>query len=156
MNGLTVVRSPSMIQRRQPLLAPDVSQLKKKQKFGEMAGGTAADCAAVWCCCPCAVMNLVVLAVYKVPAGLCRKAWSKQKKRRRIARRKQVGGLLMGPSVGSLLDHRAQMEDLLEAMCTEDTESVLELEKEIWERFEGAGFWRSPTRKEEEAHPHSH
>ncbi|XP_044483398.1 uncharacterized protein LOC123209405 [Mangifera indica] len=155
MNGLTVVRSPSMIQRRQPLLAPDVSQLKRKQKFGEMAGGTAADCAAV-CLLPMCGDESGGASCVQGASRTVQEAWSKQKKRRRIARRKQVGGLLMGPSGGSLLDHRAQMEDLLEAMSTEDTESVLELEKEIWERFQGAGFWRSPTRKEEEAHPHSH
>ena len=44
-----------------------------------MAGGATADCAAVACCCPCGVLNLTVLAVNKVPAGLCRKALRKQR-----------------------------------------------------------------------------
>ncbi|KAJ0020128.1 hypothetical protein Pint_31694 [Pistacia integerrima] len=121
-----------------------------------MAGETAAECAAVWCCCPCAVMNLVVLAVYKVPAGLCRKAWSMQRRRQRIARRKQVGGLLIGPNVGSLLDHGTQMEELLETTNTEENVSILELEKEMWDQFHGAGFWRSPSQKDVEIHPHAH
>lgn len=155
MNGLTVVRSPSMTQRRQPLLAPEGGLMNKNRKFGEMAGETAAECAAVWCCCPCAVMNLVVLAVYKVPAGLCRKAWSKQRKRQRIARRKQVGGLLIGPNVGSLLDHGGQTEELLEAANTEENEKFFELEKEMWNQFHGAGFWRSPSQKDKEVHPHA-
>ncbi|KAK3232443.1 hypothetical protein Dsin_004324 [Dipteronia sinensis] len=52
---------------------------KKRKKFGEVAGGTTTKCAAVCCCCPFMVMNLLVLAVYKVQARLCKKAWRRQK-----------------------------------------------------------------------------
>ncbi|KAK3225281.1 hypothetical protein Dsin_005143 [Dipteronia sinensis] len=70
---------------------------KKGKKFGETVGGTATECTVVCCCCPFTVMNLLVLAVYKVQAGLCKKAWRRQRKRQRLGKRQHVGGLLMGP-----------------------------------------------------------
>nr|GLL45002.1 uncharacterized protein LOC109191620 [Ipomoea trifida] len=36
---------------------------------GEFAGGTAAECAMV-CCCPCAVLDFLVFAFYRVPVGI--------------------------------------------------------------------------------------
>lgn len=142
-----MVQSPSMVQRRQPIIAREYGKVKKNRKFAEVAGGTAAECAVVWCCCPCAVVNLAVLVVCKVPAGLCKKALCKQRKRHLIARRKQVGGLLLGPTAGSSLDE-IQMKEFLGAAITEENENVLDLDKEMWEQFHGAGFWRSLSQKE--------
>ncbi|KAH9699347.1 hypothetical protein WN944_027394 [Citrus x changshan-huyou] len=154
MAGQGLIRSPSLTQRRQPLLAKN-GQERRGNKFGEFVGGTTAECAAVCCCCPCTVMNLLVLAVYKVPAGLCKKAWRKQRKRHRIARRKQVGGLLMGPTTGgpNAEEKVAQTEELLVAAADQqegEDEKAAELEKAMWDRFHGAGFWRSPSQKEKE------
>ncbi|KAL2240025.1 E3 ubiquitin-protein ligase SINA-like 2 [Sesamum indicum] len=46
-------------------------------------GETAGECAAVCCCCPCGMVDLLILAVYRLPAGLWRK-----KKRERLLRKK--------------------------------------------------------------------
>ena len=35
----------------------------------------------------------------------------------------------------------------------EDDEAVLALEKEMWNRFYGAGFWRSPSQRESVSSP---
>ncbi|KAK3205550.1 hypothetical protein Dsin_019596 [Dipteronia sinensis] len=165
MTGPVLVPSRSITKRCPPLLTAEKNNSsipkstkdegrhhehnKKGKKFGEVAGGTAAECAAVCCCCPFTVMNLLVLAVYKVPTGLCKKAWGKQRKRHRIMgkKRKQVGGLLMGPTCGGV--DGAQKQELL---VTEknDKDADLELEKEMWDQFRGTGFWRSPSQKEPE------
>ncbi|KAF2322408.1 hypothetical protein GH714_014752 [Hevea brasiliensis] len=57
----------------------------KIKRFGEVAGGTAAECTAVCCCCPCTVMNILVLAIYKMPACICRRA----RERHRVMKRQQ-------------------------------------------------------------------
>ncbi|KAK2640880.1 hypothetical protein Ddye_022643 [Dipteronia dyeriana] len=162
MTGPVLVPSPSITKRCQPLLTAEKKNSsipkstkdevrhhehnnnKKGKKFGEVAGGTAAECAAVCCCCPFTVMNLLVLAVYKVPAGLCKKVW---RKRQRIMgkKKKQVGGLLMGPTCG--VDCGAQKQELLVSEKN-DKDADLELEKEMWDQFRGTGFWRSPSQRE--------
>lgn len=116
--------------------------------MAEVAGGTTADCAAVCCCGPCAVVNLVVLAVYKVPAGLCRKAL----RRKRLRRLMKEGGL-PPRSCGCdeeffELHHISSHVSMVSALNSlpEDTE-VVELEKEMWDKFYGAGFWRSPSQR---------
>ncbi|TXG73499.1 hypothetical protein EZV62_002078 [Acer yangbiense] len=162
MTGPVLVRSPSITKRCQPLLTAKKNnssipksakdegrhhEHNKGKKFGEVVGGTAAECAAVCCCCPFTVMNLLILAVYKVPAGLCKKAWRKQRKRQRMGKkRKQVGGLLMGPTGGV---DGAQKQELL-VVEKNDKDAELELEKEMWDQFRGTGFWRSPSQGEPE------
>ncbi|CAN1133864.1 hypothetical protein LINPERPRIM_LOCUS16441 [Linum perenne] len=49
-------------------------------RFGELAGGTTAECAAIACCCPCGLANLLFLTIYKVPVGLCRKALRRKRR----------------------------------------------------------------------------
>lgn len=146
---------------RQSLLDTNNSSLSSssfpsngKAGFGEMAGGATAECAAVCCCCPCGLVDLVVLTVYKVPAGLCRKAL-----RRRRRRRLMKKGLL--PPKGH---HRTRCQcgcddteiqihpvpdldpDKL-VMSLESDEDVIELEREMWDQFYGGGFWRSPSQR---------
>ncbi|WMV56243.1 hypothetical protein MTR67_049628 [Solanum verrucosum] len=41
----------------------------------------------VCCCCPCTVLHFLLLALYKVPTGLCRKAW-RNKKRKKVLKKK--------------------------------------------------------------------
>ncbi|KAJ8565209.1 hypothetical protein K7X08_007785 [Anisodus acutangulus] len=83
-----VLFAPSSIsvdRRRQPLLSGQDSSSRggfRKARFAEVAGVTAAECTAVFCCCPCGLVNLLVLAVYKLPAGLCRKALRRKRRRR--------------------------------------------------------------------------
>ncbi|GLT96337.1 hypothetical protein SLE2022_139650 [Rubroshorea leprosula] len=51
-----------------------VTRTSKSARFAEVCGGTVAECTAVCCCCPCGIVELLMLAIYKVPAGLCRRA----------------------------------------------------------------------------------
>ncbi|KAE8661229.1 hypothetical protein F3Y22_tig00116937pilonHSYRG00248 [Hibiscus syriacus] len=97
---------------------------KTNGKFGELCGGTTADVTAVCCCFPCGVANLVVLAVYKVPAGLCRKATE---------------------------ETSAEAAQKRDAEPSEETDkAAVELENEMWDKFYGTGFWRSPSQHEGE------
>lgn len=144
----------SMGARRQPLLDTDYSSRGgvRRVRVAEMAGGATAECAAVCCCCPCGVLNLAVLAVYKVPAGLCRKALRKQRHRRLLKK-----GILQPRGYGCDDDdyffqlHSDCSSDnsvfsAFESSLSDDAE-VIELEKEMLHKFYGAGFWRSPSQK---------
>ncbi|OWM79018.1 uncharacterized protein LOC116195406 [Punica granatum] len=151
-----VLRGASSVSRRQPLLkAKSTSSSCSSVRFAEVAGGTTAECAAIWCCCPCGIMNLIVLAVYKVPAGLCRRALRRKRRQRLIKQ-----GLLSpkGSRLSSRFEEREDalvhpitLSDLLEAnkSAREVEMEVAQLEKEMWERFYGTGFWRSPSQREQ-------
>lgn len=142
--------------RRRPLLKTHVTDCK--DRLAEVAGGTAAECAAVCCCCPCGLVNLLVLVIYKVPAGLCRRVLRKKRRQRLIKK-----GLLQpshlhctcGCDGRELQFHPVGFESLtseFKKYMMEDDESsdqdVIQLEKEMWDRFYGTGFWRSPTQRE--------
>ncbi|CAI0541688.1 unnamed protein product [Linum tenue] len=130
------------------------------RRAGEVAGGAAAECVAVCCCCPCTLMNIVVLAVYKVPAGLCRKARKRQQRLRRMKLQQSQHGLLAPTTSSSGGRSREELEreirELVEraAAAAEDvggaetTAEAEDLEKEMWDRFYGTGFWRSPSQRE--------
>ena len=69
----------SVVNRRQPLL-PEKSE--KHNMIGEVAGGTTAECAG-----GTTLMNLLILAVYKVPKGLCKKVIRKKKRKKLLKHR---------------------------------------------------------------------
>ena len=124
----------------------------ERRKVGEVAGGAAAECAAVWCCGPCAVVNLVVLALYRVPAAVCKKAW-RQTKRQRFMRRRH--GLLASAAAESTVHARLKEDDPTADIVFEENvvngelnDDVVVLEDEMFERFYGAGFWRSPSQRD--------
>lgn len=170
MNRQVVLRSPT-INRRTPLLSekPPIPRAsispREKRRLGEVAGGTAAECAAVCCCCPCALMNVLVLALYKVPTGLCRKAWAKRKKRQRLAKMRK--GLLQqkrpsGPLGPTREELEAELKRVKDGALEEEkingggcdgaaaaSGTVDFLDEEMWDRFYGTGFWRSPSQREE-------
>ncbi|XP_057507221.1 uncharacterized protein LOC130790251 [Actinidia eriantha] len=163
-----VLRHPSSVNRRHPLLASSKSSSVLSSPsvgggnevgragIGEVAGGTAAECAAVCCCCPCALVELVVLTVYKLPAGLCRRAL-RQKRRRRLAAK----GLLPRRSCRRRCDCGCDETDLQIHPVTANSDmsppsavrkvqldtDVVRLEREMWDRFDGTGFWRSPSQR---------
>ena len=171
MSRQIILRTPTSVYRRQPLVqsrsssssctssddeggSSTKSTSRNSAKFGEFCGGTTAECAAICCCCPCGIANLLVLAIYKVPAGLCRRAL-RQKRLRKL----QKKGLLQPRN------HRGHCEcddaelQIHPVVCLEDffpdkeaseeaEKAVVELEKEMWERFYGTGFWRSPSQRE--------
>ncbi|CAN8259715.1 unnamed protein product [Cochlearia groenlandica] len=188
--------SPSRSHRRQPLLQRSLSSPSPRATCGgstpaEFCGGTTASCAAVWCCCPCGLVNLFVLAVYKVPRGICRRA-IRHRRRKHLVKNGMLPPL---PSDGKIermqrvfqnsefaihpldsndvSDDDDDDEDFLDLKYTgksksaaaasgltttdeetdEDDEAVLALEKEMWNRFYGAGFWRSPSQRESVSSP---
>ncbi|KAM1056637.1 hypothetical protein ACFX13_030780 [Malus domestica] len=120
---------------------------REKRRVGEVAGGAAAECAAVCCCCPFSVMNLLILAVYKAPKGLCMKAWAHTKKKRRCAVQKK-GRLGGGGDDDDGKRASSCTEGDGEKKSNAETEGADLLEKEMWDRFHGAGFWRSASRRE--------
>lgn len=173
MSRQLILRNPTSLHRREPLLhsrssssfsvdggsndTRSSSSSRNSAKFGEVCGGTTAECAAICCCCPCGIANLLVLAIYKVPAGLCRRAL-RQKRLRKL----QKKGLLQQNHRGHCgcdIDSDFQIHPVV---CLEDylpdretseeaDKAVVELEKQMWERFYGTGFWRSPSQREGES-----
>nr|POE82057.1 hypothetical protein CFP56_41826 [Quercus suber] len=81
----------------QPLLS---EKGKERQRIAEEVGRTTAECTAICCCCPCSLLNLVILALYKVPTGLCKKAW----KRCRLLKMKKKAFILHNNSEGSMMN----------------------------------------------------
>ncbi|KAK1397232.1 Pollen preferential protein [Heracleum sosnowskyi] len=130
-----------------------------RKRFIEVAGGATAECAAVTCCCPCSLLNLLVLVMYKVPAGLFRKAL-RHKRRRRImkkegllpapglgksnAKEAEIGTVLSGDSV-MMVKALEKNEDVMEVLEKDD--GMMKLDKEMWEQFYQTGFWRSPSQR---------
>ncbi|MCD7472396.1 hypothetical protein HAX54_013628 [Datura stramonium] len=156
-----IIHSPPLLSldKRQPLLSNQDSSsssrggVVRKARFAEIAGGTTAECAAVACCCPCGIANLLVLAVYKVPAGLCRKALRKNRRNRLMKQ-----GLLPPSAKGhcscdDLELHAYQISSPIAVVGAagnlESDKDALELEKEMLDKFYGTGFWRSPSQRSE-------
>ncbi|EXB39674.1 hypothetical protein L484_017152 [Morus notabilis] len=159
MNRQVVVRSPPL-NRRTPLL-PEKSAAngRDRRRIGEVAGRTAAECTAVCCCCPCTVVNLLVLALYKVPVGICRRAWAKRRMRRQLLAKRN--GLLQQRPAGP--DACRSTVEELEAELRRVKEGKIDggngggdaafgavdfPEEEMWDRFYNTGFWRSPSQRE--------
>ncbi|RDX67242.1 hypothetical protein CR513_53908, partial [Mucuna pruriens] len=135
---------------RQFTAGPQPAHRPKRRGVGEAAGGAAAECAAVCCCFPCAVLNLVVLAVYKVPKGLARKA--ADKRRRRLP--KKNDDVLLHPNRSSsavaneVTVGSTRVEELFSQGLENDKPEEDRLEKEMWARFAGTGFWRSDSQRQ--------
>lgn len=167
-----IVLRPPSVSRREPLLRASKSTSSSASassgssaggrgsvRFAEVAGGTAAECAVVCCCCPCGIVNLILLAVYKVPAGLCRRAWRKTRRKRLIkkgllspkGRRLTCGCEEKELQIHPFAANEAAPEMKTPAAAAADAEvdkQVAKLEKEMWERFYSTGFWRSPSQRE--------
>ncbi|KAL9230927.1 hypothetical protein vseg_006215 [Gypsophila vaccaria] len=157
---------PSLYRRQHYL---DSSSSFSRGRIGEVAGGTAAECAAVFCCCPCTLVNLVVLAVYKLPAGICRKALRKRRRRRLMKK-----GILPLPSSSSASSSSSRhgscqcgwdsdeyhmdlasvpegQEVAVVVVGDKDMDNdLMELEKEMWNKFYNTGFWRSTSQREQQ------
>ncbi|XP_010464901.1 PREDICTED: uncharacterized protein LOC104745388 [Camelina sativa] len=178
--------SPSRSHRRQPLLQRSLSSPSPRATCGgstpaEFCGGTTASCAAVWCCCPCGLVNLLVLAIYKVPKGICRRAIRNRRRKqlvkngilpplptdeRRVFQNSEFAIHPLDSEDVSEDDDDDNFLDLKyigkpisagftteEEETDEDDEAVVALEKEMWNRFYGAGFWRSPSQRESVSSP---
>uniref|UniRef100_A0A0E0KGW4 Uncharacterized protein n=1 Tax=Oryza punctata TaxID=4537 RepID=A0A0E0KGW4_ORYPU len=142
-------RSPAFPPRRQQQRLPQRwdSEQVRQPRCGEVAGGTAAGCAAVCCCLPCAVVEVVVLATVRAPAALCRRAVrGRRRGTRRSASAGQAGEIYeLLVDEGSVVEAGEKAVVWPVAAATAPSEEAGELEKEVWARFYGAGFWRSPS-----------
>lgn len=164
MSKKVVLRPVGSSNRQQPLLQSK-SSAKAGTRLGEAVGGTAAVC----CCCPCALANIVYLAIYKVPVTICYNVLKKSKQRRR--RRVQSTGDLMFPAkrrctcgccddVGVRV-HPTCSDDEMDVVVggvksesvgvVEEDKEVMELEKEMWETFYSTGFWRSSSQRNKDS-----
>ncbi|KAF7067453.1 hypothetical protein CFC21_073348 [Triticum aestivum] len=120
-----------------------VSRSGRQPRCGEVAGGTAAGCAAVCCCFPCVMVEVVVLATVRAPAALCRRAVRARRRRRSASAGQPVDmyellvddGTVAGPGDAAVVWPAGQPPE----------EEAGEMENEVWSRFYGAGFWRSPS-----------
>jgi len=118
----------------------------RRRSVGEVAGNATAECAAICCCVPCAVVDMVALATYKVPACLWKKATINSRKKRLLKQIKRDKKNLMeheklgGPGAETVVVGPT-MEELL---AKEELP-----EEDLWSRFSVNGFWRSNSQKHE-------
>jgi len=139
---LTMARQQKVLRR-----SPPVTRRRELRRAGEVAGNATAACAAVCCCVPCSVMDVVVLAAYKVPAGLVRKAMHKRKRRLLQKKNKKTEALLdHGPDDVSGPRPRPSLEEHL-SVAADKSEATTKLEEEMWAQFNGTGFWRSASQR---------
>ncbi|KAI3791619.1 hypothetical protein L2E82_05478 [Cichorium intybus] len=111
----------------------------KSKRVGEVVGGTAAEVTAVCCCFPCAIVDFMVLTMYKVPTGLCKNAI--RRRRNRMREGNGVGGsersideeLSMHPAVTAAAERFIKPEP---------DKDVAAMENEMWDKFYESGFWR--------------
>ncbi|KAG6432742.1 hypothetical protein SASPL_104328 [Salvia splendens] len=87
-------------------------------------GQTAGECAALCCCCPCAVVDVLVLAVYRLPTGIWRKKQRSKRNNDKIS-----------------AENRREEE---QSPAGED-DAVGWDDDETLRRFDWGGFWRSQS-----------
>ncbi|GMH29996.1 hypothetical protein Nepgr_031839 [Nepenthes gracilis] len=165
-----IITRPPSEHRRRPLLASKKPTTSRSASFAEVAGGTAAECAAICCCCPCGLLNLLLLAVYKVPAGLLQRALKSRRRRRLIKKgllpmnstparcsssRRKYGSFcscdeteinIHPVTAVSALEAVQELEKVGKELAM--AKELMELEKEMWDRFCRSGFGRSPSQRE--------
>ncbi|KAG6473156.1 uncharacterized protein LOC122028009 [Zingiber officinale] len=136
----TSARRPPVILKRSPPV---------RARCAEVAGGTAADCVAVCCCFPCAAVDVVVLTAVRLPAGICRKVMRARKARMRKLRDARLLGKKTDDETSPAdSEEESECEEVAAAAGLTPVE-MAEVEMEMSARFHGAGFWRSPSQKEE-------
>ncbi|KAL6894573.1 hypothetical protein ACP4OV_008671 [Aristida adscensionis] len=131
----------------------EIAVSHQHRSCGEVAGGTTAGCAAVCCCFPCVMVEVVVLATVRAPAALARKAVRVRRGRRRSASAGEATDiyelLVDQGDAGEAAAAADEEEDIL-TLKPHLEEQDVELDKEVWARFQGAGFWRSPSQLTDE------
>ncbi|KAG6436442.1 hypothetical protein SASPL_101341 [Salvia splendens] len=133
--------------RRQPLLTTSSETWRdcgvRRSKRTSRVGETAGECAAVCCCCPCTMVHLLILAVFRVPRGLWRK-----KKRKMLLRKKRRN------SEEEAAANQLRSNSLVFRGGDEDwgiENDVVDWDNDgMWDRFYGAGFWRSSSQRSDE------
>uniref|UniRef100_A0A7N0USZ5 Uncharacterized protein n=1 Tax=Kalanchoe fedtschenkoi TaxID=63787 RepID=A0A7N0USZ5_KALFE len=126
---------------------------KKKRRCGEVMGGATAECTAVVCCCPFAVMDALVLALYKAPRGMCRKAI--EKKRRRTRNRRLLKLRESGEGPGGKKDESVVVvvggKPATEEATDGEAAAMEAVDLEMYDKFYGTGFWRSCSQRSSDA-----
>ncbi|KAL1544557.1 hypothetical protein AAHA92_21391 [Salvia divinorum] len=150
MSRVTAVESAAAT-RRQPLLSTssetssDCGDAKggvRRSKRASRMGETAGECAAVCCCCPCTMVHLLILAVFRLPRGLWRK--KKRKMLLRKKRRNSSDEAANLPRSNSLVFLGGDEDWGIE-------NDVVDWDDVMWDRFYGgAGFWRSSSHRSDE------
>ncbi|KAG0468736.1 hypothetical protein HPP92_018064 [Vanilla planifolia] len=137
---------------------------KPRTRLAEIAGGSMAGCVAICCCCPCGLFNLLILAVLRLPAGLFLRAFRKRSSLREARKRTAIVDSGSGPSSGGSSntecstaedDDVAELAGMRVLMVVEDSwpmrspsAEMVQMDKEMWSRFCGSGFWRSLSQRE--------
>ncbi|CAA7388110.1 unnamed protein product [Spirodela intermedia] len=138
---------------------PGRSRMKDPAKA---AAGAAVDCAVICCCCPWGLANLLVLAVVKVPAHLCRRAFrngrTKINKYRTAAsgrgnNRDGDGDDDDDDLTAAAPDAKGLLLARERSWGTPRSEASLEREEEIWKPFYATGFWRTLSQQGSESSP---
>ncbi|KAK4339187.1 hypothetical protein RND71_040649 [Anisodus tanguticus] len=155
MNSPAITTGPtgsSTVHRRQPLLRTTTTTtptaITPRKSAGEVAGRTAAECATVCCCFPCTMMHFLILAVYKVPTGLCRKMWRKNKQKKRLLNNKTKNECKCGHDGGTGDGEESVNIDACAGAGGKPVSAGSETE--MWGRFYGGGFWRNTSQKKED------
>ncbi|KAJ9554855.1 hypothetical protein OSB04_009469 [Centaurea solstitialis] len=143
---------PRLVLRRSPEERRQYRQQHRSithKHVGEVVGGTTAEMAAVCCCFPCSVVDLMILTMYKVPTGLYRNVM-----RRRHQQQQPSLTMKRSDSVSSmesiedtqLAMHPAVIAAMERFMRPPEVDKdFMELENEMWAKFHDGGFWRSPS-----------
>ncbi|GMG98387.1 hypothetical protein Nepgr_000227 [Nepenthes gracilis] len=151
MTGKIVIKSAPSVNRRQLLLSSNslASPSREKSTVAEVAGGTAAECVAICCCCPCLLIGCLILTIYKVPTGICRRMLRKHHQKRLLKKQ----GLLHHQTSRSIscFDELPEADDLkvfeMIKISIDGSAEAIDLDNKMWEQFHNTGFWRSSSQR---------
>ncbi|KAL6511081.1 hypothetical protein OROGR_022205 [Orobanche gracilis] len=149
MSGTIAVESPSAsVRRRQPLLTVTTAtetNVKNVRRRGSRMGETAGECAAVCCCCPCAMAHLLILAVYRVPRGI----WSKKKRKSLLRKKRKIPPEEKENQRKINSSGFTGGDDDEESTDESGGNDAVDWDNEMWDRL-GVGFWRSESRRKDD------
>ncbi|XP_038999048.1 uncharacterized protein LOC120124438 [Hibiscus syriacus] len=111
---------------------------RKGKNYGGIVGGSAAECTAVACCVPLTMTEMLFLGLYKVPTGLCKKAYARKRRNHRNQishptppmEDPELDRMVNGKQIGDNEDNGS--------MGTDESDT----EEKLAARFPGTGFWR--------------
>ncbi|KAJ8559694.1 hypothetical protein K7X08_003752 [Anisodus acutangulus] len=86
--------------------------------------------------------------VYKVPMGLCRKMWRRKKKERLLKKKKKDEDLWKSMKNNNKNGFIGEYGN--DDGDDDGVREVVEFETEMWDRFYRAGFWRTPSQRQED------
>ncbi|WOK91593.1 hypothetical protein Cni_G00284 [Canna indica] len=132
---------------------PKIHLQPPRARFSEVAGTTAAGCAALCCCCPCGIVKLLVIVVLKLPAALVRRALRCRRMRWTRGRGVKTEGSFWRPEFGTsdVDDDDLSLFNWVPAEAWPEkspSPELAALEREMVAKFYGAGFWRSLSQRD--------